>query len=104
MRATEAYRAENDPLRDFIKDRCVIAQEAWVEKAALRREYERWCLDNGNKYPLGSKRFAVRIRDLGAAQSTKRVPGHSSPRDVWRGIGLRYQGDDQPEGAGDVGL
>ncbi|KYG01798.1 hypothetical protein BE21_55900 [Sorangium cellulosum] len=103
-RATEAYRAENDPLRDFIHDRCVVAEEAWVEKAALRREYERWCQDNGNKYPLGSKRFAVRIRNVGASESTKRVPGHRTPRDVWLGIGLRHQGDDRQQEAGDAGL
>jgi putative DNA primase/helicase len=103
-RATEAYRVENDPLRDFINGRFIVAPEAWITKAALRRAYETWCAENGNKYPLGPKKFSERIRALGAKDGSKRVHGFDHPRDAWIGIGLRHQGDDEQGGPSDAGL
>lgn len=61
---TDEYRAENDPLRDWLADCCELDAGAWTSNADLRRSYEAWCEDNGEK-PLTAKKFGTLLEARG---------------------------------------
>jgi putative DNA primase/helicase len=84
--ATEAYRSDNDPLRDFVSDECVLGREnMYATRAELRYTYDTWCKDNGTRYPLNNRKFNDRIRSLPGVKETM---AHGGER-RWLGIGLR---------------
>ncbi len=84
-RSTEAYRAEVDPIRDFLEDRCVLSDHAWVSVTALRKAYEEWCEQVG-EHPLGARAFNDRVRSKGCEQDRRRLGGHLVRG--WAGVGL----------------
>lgn len=45
--ATEEYREESDPLRDFLSERCVSGEGRRESATALYSAYRSWCNDNG---------------------------------------------------------
>jgi phage/plasmid-associated DNA primase len=81
--ATAAYRAEMDPLQDFIAERCVVAPGAWATVEGLWTAYERWAHDAGEKYPLTRRQFGDRLTRRGVPPDK----GTGGIR-VRRGIGL----------------
>jgi putative DNA primase/helicase len=85
--ATDAYRAQMDPLRDFLDDRCILRDNVWITAAALRAEYERWAKDTGEGNTLDAKDFGNRLKARGCKQSQRRVLGKHTRG--WEGIGLR---------------
>lgn len=92
-RATEQYRAEMDPLQEFLDERCVISQGAWVAAATLRAAYEAWAKTNGERYVLDSRSLAERLRSRGCVQEVRKVAGVSAR--VWVGVGLLAEGGEQ---------
>jgi putative DNA primase/helicase len=50
--ATEAYRLDMDPLKDFLADCCVLSSTASVAAADLRRAYDAYCRERGDQRPL----------------------------------------------------
>jgi putative DNA primase/helicase len=40
---TADYRAENDPLAEWLADDCELSAEHWTATKDLRDAYERWC-------------------------------------------------------------
>ncbi len=46
---TAAYRAEQDPLRDWLADCCQADPHAWTSIAAIRESYQTWCEANGER-------------------------------------------------------
>lgn len=90
--ATQAYREESNPLGEFVALRCKLDTDAKVSRRTLREAYERYCRDNGDKFPLGSRAFAAKIRALGVGETTMKEPnpltGVVSVVDAWRGIRL----------------
>jgi putative DNA primase/helicase len=65
---TAEYRAENDPLRDWLTDNCQLDPEAWTSNTELRQSYEAWCEANGEK-PLDPKRFAAALTAKGCTRT-----------------------------------
>lgn len=57
VEATDEYRAESDPIADFVADCCEIDPDGWTSTGELRQAYEQHCADNGTK-PLGKMRLA----------------------------------------------
>ena len=55
---TAAYRAEQDPLRDWLADCTKVDPAAWTTTAALRENYEQWCQSNGEK-PVTAKKLGT---------------------------------------------
>jgi putative DNA primase/helicase len=90
--ATEAYRAEMDPLRDFLLECCHIAPDAWVPSKALWERYRDWAKDSGLRWPLTRADFSDRL----AARGFVADKGGKGTR-VRRGIGLADAGDGDPE-------
>lgn len=79
--ATAAYRAEQDPLRDFLAECCVLAAHAWAATADLWDAYQEW---GKGQYTVRRSEFSDRLRKLGCE------PQHdtSGKQRGWRGIGL----------------
>ncbi|MGQ9663143.1 MAG: phage/plasmid primase, P4 family [Kiritimatiellia bacterium] len=88
VQATEQYRLDQDPLRDFIADACVLVDHAWTPNAKLRQAYEAYCQETGERRVLGARDFADCLRARGCTPSKRNgIRG-------WAGIGLLAQ----PEG------
>lgn len=83
---TEEYRAENDPLREFVQDVCDVDQRASASAKELRVAYERWAEAAGEE-PLNTRAWGDALRAVGAERA--RVRGQRA----WRGLGLRDGGD-----------
>lgn len=79
--ATAAYRAEQDPLRDFLAECCVLAPHAWAATADLWDAYQEW---GKGQYTVNKHDFYVRLGKLGC----ERKPDGYGTRRGWRGIGL----------------
>ena len=89
--AREEWKAECDPLADFVADDCELRPkdaEAFAWASDLWECYERWIRNNGEKYPLGRRRFAERLRALGC-RDERRNDTSGIQRRTWEGIVLR---------------
>jgi putative DNA primase/helicase len=73
------WKADNDPLKDFIEDQCEIGPERSITVANLYREYDAWAIQGGER-PLTKKQFSGRLTNLGYTQGRK-----ASDR-FWSGI------------------
>jgi putative DNA primase/helicase len=62
--ATDAYRKANDPVGEYIEDRCVVGKTLEVTSAALFLDYESWCQANGERV-LTKKGFALKLQKHG---------------------------------------
>jgi putative DNA primase/helicase len=82
-RATQAYRAEQDVLGDFLAECCALAPAATVRSAELFAAYRRWCEQNSEP-PLGRKALAGRLQERGLSPARG-----SFGVWIWRGIGLQ---------------
>jgi putative DNA primase/helicase len=80
---TDDYRAENDPLREWLADSCQLDPEAWTSAAELRTSYETWCETNGEK-PVGPKKLAATLtaKNCTSEKATDSTRG-------WKGIHVR---------------
>jgi putative DNA primase/helicase len=93
--ATAAYRAENDVLGQFFRERVVVKKGETVPRSELRSAYELWCQEIGAE-PLGARRLASRLRERAAAEgvtlkeTSMNVPlnGKNYPVSAWNGIRL----------------
>lgn len=103
-RATEEYREEMDPLRDFIADYCLLGASLWVPSGQLREAYEKWARETGETNLLRGRKWGERLRAHGCAPG--QAPGGKLR--IWKGIGLRNgpedpeDGDTKAEGVGGV--
>jgi putative DNA primase/helicase len=64
---TAEYRAENDPLREWLADSCELDADAWTSNRDLRHSYEAWCETNGEK-PLTAKAFTAALTAAGCTR------------------------------------
>ncbi len=83
--ATEQYREESDPLRDFIDELCIVQPGKSVAASALWVTYLNWVKDNGEPWPLDRAAFARRLEARGLRKT--RV-GHARTW-TWEGICLK---------------
>jgi phage/plasmid-associated DNA primase len=86
--ATDAYRADMDPLKDFLTDRCELLPRARVRSDELWRAYERWAQENGER-PIGRRAFGELLKGRGLVPTTSYMAG--TTRRIWEGIGLREE-------------
>jgi putative DNA primase/helicase len=86
--ATDAYRADMDPLKDFLMDRCELLPRARVRSDELWKAYEQWAQDNGDR-PIGRRAFGELLKGRGLVPTTSYMAG--TTRRVWEGIGLREE-------------
>jgi len=73
--AGQDWRDDMDPLKGWLTECCVEDRKGWTRVADLRRSYQTWARDNGEKYPLGSKAFSQHLEAKGYPLERKRVGG-----------------------------
>jgi putative DNA primase/helicase len=73
--AIAAYRAEMDPIADFLADCCSLSPAATVTNPALWTAYSEWCRDNGERVPLGRTQFSQRLEERGFIAGNSRSYG-----------------------------
>jgi putative DNA primase/helicase len=83
--ATQTYRIESDPLREFLEDRCLQGPTEVVSAAALREAHVAWARKNGEVRILNRAEFARRL-EAGGFQ--KRQSGHARTW-MWFGLNLK---------------
>lgn len=88
--ATQEYREEMDVLASFIADCCTVHEHASAQAQQLYNAYRQWCEDNGER-PLSGKRFSQQLTERGFERE-------KNGRVIYRGIGLLYEGGDDPGG------
>lgn len=88
-RKTVEYRAEMDPLADFLTDRCEIAEGATASKSDLWNAYVAYAQSSGIRFPLIRPEFTKRIAGLANVGESR--AGHGGTR-VWKGIALLGEG------------
>jgi putative DNA primase/helicase len=98
--ATASYRAEQDPLRDFLADCCVLEPDAWTPSKALYDAYRTWAESNGDgDSAMNSKTFGLQLAEHGCRQASRKQKGK-----LVRGwLGIRFQTDADAADPGDPG-
>ncbi len=86
--ATEAYKAQMDPLKEWLEDECELDTEAFVPSSRLRQSYETHCHLAGRQ-PLGANRLTEELSRLGFAADRDYVD--SVRARVRRGLRLRSE-------------
>ncbi len=81
---TAEYRAENDPLADWIDDDCQLGEQHWTASKALRESYERWCEENGAKPIDAGRTWGSALK----AYHCESRPGKRGSKRGWDGIAL----------------
>ncbi|MEQ1885188.1 MAG: phage/plasmid primase, P4 family [Bryobacteraceae bacterium] len=81
--ATQSYKANSNPLGDFVNEECVLDSTAHTKVSDLRRAYDRWCVETGEKSVLNRNDFSKAIQDIGCVPVTHRIGR------VWKGIRLK---------------
>jgi putative DNA primase/helicase len=76
------YRAENDTLSDFIRDRCEESPSAHVLVGDFHTEYSEWAPKNGAGQ-MSKRAIGLELGRRGFRKSAY------NGKDAWRGIGLR---------------
>jgi putative DNA primase/helicase len=90
--AGAAYRAQQDVLGAFLRERCVLHEAARVTKSALHGAYRRWLSSQGEDDDaiLSAKVFAEKVREHGCEDvSSMRTGPNTAPERGWRGIRLK---------------
>jgi putative DNA primase/helicase len=92
-KATAEYRQEQDIVRDFISERCVVEASATETVKDLYTNYVDWCEKSGEK-AMTKKGFGMALAERGfEADRTREGRG-------WRGVRLRLLTDpDEPPAA-----
>lgn len=90
--ATQAYRAEQDVLGAFLKERCVLDSDAKITKKDIYAEYVVWCEESGERHRLSLREFGKVLRERGLADA--KVNGGAG----WIGLRLRTPFDDESGG------
>lgn len=81
--ATEAYQAAEDPVNEFLLDRCVRAQVATVTASALYQAYRAWAIEQGlgDRERLTGTNFGTHVSKM--FKSKRGARGK-----IYEGIGL----------------
>lgn len=93
LAATAAYRAEQDVLGAFLKDRCVLEPTAKTTKKEVFETYLTWCDECGEQkqHRLTMREFGKMLRERGLVDTTV---GHAKG---WVGLRLRTPLDIEPD-------
>jgi putative DNA primase/helicase len=85
--ATEAYQKEQDVIKGFVDECCILAANAIVPRSDIYREYEAWAKRSGESHPLINRQFYERLRKLpGVGDDERRLDGKTTR--LFTGIGL----------------
>ena len=80
------YRAESDPLNDFIEAKCQFGKRFTTKVSTLWQEYKEWVESEKIKQPVGKRNFNAYLRERGC--DIKPLRQNEEVFKAWRGIGL----------------
>ena len=72
--AVATWRAESDPLRDFLEEHCDLKPDLWCLSGDLWKAYEDWAESSGVD-PLSRTAFNGRLRDMGLKAGRRKEDG-----------------------------
>lgn len=76
--ATAEYRHENDPLKDFLEERCVLDSKSELPCIDLYNTFKYWSQDcRGDYRPMDFGRFGSMLKKRGLPSKTKNIKGRS---------------------------
>jgi putative DNA primase/helicase len=81
--ATAEYRVEEDELREFLEEKCVIGDSHQIKRSVLHRAYLEWARERGTKVPMRPKAFAKRLR------TRQGITEKKSETMFWKGVTLK---------------
>jgi putative DNA primase/helicase len=85
--ATTTFLAEQDPLADFLAERCLLAANAFIPRTELYAKYQEWAQKANERFPLDRNAFYERLRTYpGVDDAMRRIEG--KPTKGFAGIGL----------------
>ena len=85
--ATQEYRDEQDPLKEFLDTQCLLMRDAWTSRAEAFKAYQDWAEGAGERFRLGRTEFYDRLRQHSViAEAQRRVSGKVTRG--FEGIGL----------------
>ena len=94
--ATAEYEAEQDPLADFLVERCILAPNAFVTRAEIFGAYEEWTRETRERFPLDRNAVFERLRKRpGITDKDRRI--QSVPKRGFAGLGLRVSSFDDAQ-------
>jgi phage/plasmid-associated DNA primase len=90
LAATQSCQSEQDPLADYLADRCVRGSPSLrVARNELLTDYLSWCQQTSEKFPLSRNALFDHVRGLpGVAETQWRALGQAAPVRGFTGIGL----------------
>jgi len=83
------YRAESDPLADFIEAKCELDQRHTTTIKAMKQAYLEWAEAENIKFTVGPRNFNEYLRERGCITKQIRANGYNAK--CWEGIGLRSE-------------
>lgn len=83
VHATREYRSENDKLKDWMDECCVLGMDSVESLKKLYKNYQAWSLENGEKFIMIYRNFSTALEKKGLG---KYVGGHNITK--IRGIAL----------------
>ncbi|MDA2937164.1 phage/plasmid primase, P4 family [Acidobacteria bacterium AH-259-A15] len=89
-KSAKTWRAENNPIQDFIEDVCVFDKankRLFCSTAALSHAYRQWAQNNSEKDVLTTMEFGDLLEHMGCKRSKRDISGKQ--KRVWVGIGFK---------------
>jgi putative DNA primase/helicase len=84
--ATDAYRDQQDPIADFLDERCRLHPDAEATSADLWAAYQDWAAVTRVTRPLSQKALGGRLEAHDCTPGRRRIDGHAAR--IWHGIEL----------------
>ena len=81
-RRTAEYRSDNDPLRRFLDEECVLHPAATVAKGDLHAAYTRWAAE-AREAPISARALTELVKRLPRVSEAR-----SATARLWHGVGL----------------
>jgi len=103
---TEAFRLQQDPLKEWAESCCYFSPAAWTSARDLRASYKTWGEENGisERFLVRGKKWGAGLRARGCWQKPRR--DHGKTQKGWYGIGLQsedHQGQESVTDATEFG-
>lgn len=81
------YRADSDPLGEFIDAKCTLDSRLSTTVKEMKNCYLQWVESENVKYTISSRNFNEYLRERGCTSGNKTVSGNCGK--YWTGIGLQ---------------
>lgn len=81
--STAEYREEQDPLKEFLEECCLVGSACTVRAHELRNAYTNFCKQSGILRPLSPQQFNRRLKSRGCDTARDEYGKY------WAGIGIR---------------